>query len=63
MVKPQAFFDRAALQYADYAYMMELGRIVLEATRGEILANEDMRGFYLGLGEGEKRGVQEPEDL
>ena len=44
-----------ALQYADFAYIMELGKIVLEGTRDEIMANEDVREFYLGLGEGEKR--------
>ena len=44
-----------ALKHADFAYIMELGKIVLEGTREEIVANEDVREFYLGLGEGEAR--------
>jgi branched-chain amino acid transport system ATP-binding protein len=44
-----------ALRYAEFAYIMELGKIVLEGPRDEIVANEDVREFYLGLGEGEAR--------
>lgn len=47
-----------ALQYADFGYIMELGKIVLEGSREELVANEDVREFYLGLGEGERRSFR-----
>lgn len=40
---------RAALQIADYGYVMENGRIVLHAPKAELGRNEDVREFYLGL--------------
>jgi len=44
-----------ALQVADYAYIMENGRIVLEGTPDELKENADVREFYLGLTEVGKR--------
>ena len=44
---------RLALSVADYGYVMEGGRVVLEGTAGELRTNEDVKEFYLGLGEGE----------
>lgn len=38
-----------ALQCAQYAYIMENGRIVLDGPAETIRANEDVREFYLGL--------------
>lgn len=40
---------RVALEIADYGYVMESGRIVLEGRADELRANEDVREFYLGL--------------
>lgn len=40
---------RVALEIADYGYVMESGRIVLEGAAAELRANEDVREFYLGL--------------
>jgi len=40
---------RAALQIADYGYVMENGRIVLHGAKLELERNEDVREFYLGL--------------
>jgi branched-chain amino acid transport system ATP-binding protein len=40
---------RAALQIADYGYVMENGRIVLHASKQELERNDDVREFYLGL--------------
>lgn len=37
-----------ALKFADYGYVMENGKIVLEGARDELVANEDIRDFYLG---------------
>jgi branched-chain amino acid transport system ATP-binding protein len=40
----------AALRIADYAYVMEHGRIVYEGTAARLLGHEDVREFYLGFG-------------
>jgi branched-chain amino acid transport system ATP-binding protein len=41
----------AALRIADYGYVMENGRIVLDGEAEKLRANEDVREFYLGLTE------------
>jgi branched-chain amino acid transport system ATP-binding protein len=38
-----------ALQKADYAYVMENGRIVLDGTAEQLAQNADIKEFYLGL--------------
>lgn len=38
-----------ALSVADFAYIMENGRVVLEGAPDELQANADVREFYLGL--------------
>ena len=38
-----------ALQIADYAYVLELGRISLEGTGAELLRNPDVKRAYLGI--------------
>ena len=38
----------AALQIADYGYVLETGKIVLEGTGEELLHNEDVKKAYLG---------------
>lgn len=40
---------RAALDIADYGYVMENGRVVLNAPAESLKDNEDIREFYLGL--------------
>ncbi len=40
-----------ALAHADYGYIMESGRIVLEGTANELKDNPDVREFYLGVTE------------
>ena len=37
-----------ALRYADYAYILETGRVVLSGTAEELRAREDVHDFYLG---------------
>ena len=37
-----------ALQTADYAYVLETGRISMSGTGAELLANEDVKKAYLG---------------
>jgi branched-chain amino acid transport system ATP-binding protein len=41
-----------ALQIADYGYIMESGRIVLDGEPDKLRANEDVKEFYLGGGAG-----------
>jgi len=44
-----------ALRYADFGYILENGRIVMEGEAKELANNEDVKEFYLGLsGEGRK---------
>ena len=43
-----------ALGIADYGYIMENGRIVLDGVPDELRANEDVKEFYLGGGGGER---------
>ena len=45
LIEQNAF---AALKIADYAYVLETGRIVLQGTGEELLRNEDVRKAYLG---------------
>ncbi len=40
-----------ALKVADYGYIMENGKIVLDGTGAELAENEDVKEFYLGGGE------------
>jgi branched-chain amino acid transport system ATP-binding protein len=40
---------RIALSISDYGYILENGRLVLEGTSAELLENEDIKEFYLGL--------------
>lgn len=39
-----------ALRYADYGYIMESGRIVMDGAAKELANNEDVKEFYLGVG-------------
>jgi branched-chain amino acid transport system ATP-binding protein len=41
----------AALEIADYAAVMENGRIVFDGTPQKLLAHDDVREFYLGIRE------------
>ncbi len=51
---------RVALDIADYGYVMENGRIVLEGLGKDLRTNEDVREFYLGLNlEGERKSYRD----
>ena len=43
-----------ALRYANYGYILENGRVVLDGSAQELLDNKDVREFYLGISEGEQ---------
>ena len=49
-----------ALQTADYAYVMDNGRIVLDGPADQLAQNEDIKEFYLGLTQlGERKSYRE----
>ena len=51
---------QAALGLADYGYVLDNGRIVLDGTAEALRTNEDVREFYLGLDrEGVRRSFRE----
>ena len=48
-----------ALKYADYGYIMESGRIVMDGPAAELRNNEDVKEFYLGMGGGERKSFRD----
>jgi branched-chain amino acid transport system ATP-binding protein len=51
---------RAALELADYGYVMENGRVVLDGPAAQLRENEDIKEFYLGLNtSGERKSYKE----
>ena len=38
-----------ALRYADFGYILENGRVVMEGQAKDLAANEDVKEFYLGV--------------
>ena len=49
---------QVALRIADYGYVMENGRVVLDGTPERLAAHQDIREFYLGGG-AERRSYRE----
>jgi branched-chain amino acid transport system ATP-binding protein len=49
----------AALNIGTRGYVIETGRIVLDGTASELLQNEDVREFYLGSGEKERKSYKD----
>ena len=49
---------RAALQVASYGYIMEQGKVVLDGTAAELAANEDVKEFYLGGADDQRRSFK-----
>ena len=47
---------RMALKYADYGYVLEIGRIVMHDTCAALREKEDIKEFYLGMKESGVRG-------
>src|SRR5678815_5641197 len=39
-----------ALRYADYGYILENGRVVMDGEAAALRENEDVKEFYLGMG-------------
>jgi branched-chain amino acid transport system ATP-binding protein len=49
----------AALEIGTRGYVIELGRIVLEGKAQDLLNNKDVREFYLGSGEKERKSYRD----
>lgn len=43
---------RVALDLADYAYVMENGKVVLDGPAGDLAQDKDIQEFYMGVGAG-----------
>jgi branched-chain amino acid transport system ATP-binding protein len=48
-----------ALKYADYGYIMESGRVVMDGAATDLANNEDVKEFYLGVGGGERKSFKD----
>ena len=48
-----------ALKYADFGYIMESGRIVMDGKASDLASNEDVKEFYLGVGGGERKSFKD----
>jgi branched-chain amino acid transport system ATP-binding protein len=48
-----------ALKYADYGYIMESGRVVMDGAAKDLANNEDVKEFYLGVGGGERKSFKD----
>jgi branched-chain amino acid transport system ATP-binding protein len=49
----------AALNIGTRGYVLETGRIVLDGTAKELITNEDVKEFYLGSGEKERKSYKD----
>jgi branched-chain amino acid transport system ATP-binding protein len=51
---------KVALELADYGYVMENGRVVIDGPGEKLRDNEDIKEFYLGLSKvGHRRSYRE----
>jgi len=48
-----------ALRYADFGYILENGRVVMEGAAEELRSNEDVKEFYLGISSGERKSFRD----
>ena len=48
-----------ALRYADYGYILENGRVVMDGEASELAKNEDVKEFYLGLSTAGRRSFRD----
>ena len=48
-----------ALKYADYGYILESGRVVMNGDAKELASNEDVKEFYLGVSSGERTSFRD----
>ena len=48
-----------ALRYADYGYILETGRVMMDGQAEALAENEDVKEFYLGISSGERKSFRD----
>ena len=48
-----------ALRYANYGYILENGRVVMDGVAADLATNEDVKEFYLGLSSGGRKSFRD----
>ncbi len=48
-----------ALRYADFGYILESGRVVMEGEAAHLSSNEDVKEFYLGISQAGRRSFRD----
>jgi branched-chain amino acid transport system ATP-binding protein len=48
-----------ALRYANYGYILENGRVVMDGAAADLSTNEDVKEFYLGLSSGARKSFRD----
>jgi branched-chain amino acid transport system ATP-binding protein len=48
-----------ALRFADFGYILENGRVVMEGSAASLANNEDVKEFYLGISTGGRKSFRE----
>jgi branched-chain amino acid transport system ATP-binding protein len=48
-----------ALRFADFGYILENGRVVMEGRAKALSENEDVKEFYLGISTGGRRSFRD----
>jgi branched-chain amino acid transport system ATP-binding protein len=48
-----------ALRYADYGYILESGRVMMDGAAHDLAQNEDVKEFYLGVSSGGRKNFRD----
>jgi branched-chain amino acid transport system ATP-binding protein len=48
-----------ALRYADYGYILENGRVMMDGPAADLADNEDVKEFYLGIAGGKRKSFRD----
>ncbi len=48
-----------ALRYANYGYILENGRVVMDGEAARLRENDDVKEFYLGISSGERKSFRD----
>ncbi len=48
-----------ALRYANYGYILENGRVVMDGAATDLASNEDVKEFYLGISSGNRKSFRD----
>jgi branched-chain amino acid transport system ATP-binding protein len=48
-----------ALRYADYGYILENGRVVMDGAAADLRENSDVKEFYLGVSDKGKKSFRD----